>query len=226
MEAALASAVWHRAAYGGRMPALLMQRHRLANQELGPDLIPCHVSRKQVGPARADDLTLRDDRGNQHCAGMAVERHVVIVEHMGSGAIDERRVLGIALVQRRNERCQLGPVRARNLLVQQPHDRIPRPRNHHTEAVGDPDLGNGLGLGRNVGQRDARYEASELGGKGGHRSVPFCGCPAMESLRSRPVNTRPSNFVKTFPGAPAGAILTKKPASPNDPLVVQRLQLP
>ena len=74
-----------------RVPALAMQRHWLAFQKFGPDLVACDIGRQHLGAARSARLALREDRRHQHGARMAVERNVVVVQNVRGNAIDQRR---------------------------------------------------------------------------------------------------------------------------------------
>ena len=86
------------------MPALAVQRRRLARQQFGPHFEPCDIGRQHFGAARSARLALGEDRRHQHGARMAVEPDVVVVQHVGGHAIDERRAFDAAPRARGNER--------------------------------------------------------------------------------------------------------------------------
>jgi hypothetical protein len=156
------------AAHGGRVPAFLMQRYGLAHQKFGPDLVARHIGGEELRAAGADDFALGDDGGHEHSARMSVERDVVIVQHVSRGAVDERRILDVSLLQRRNERGEGRGVRPGHFPVKQGDDRIARAGDHHAEAISDAGLGDGLSVGRNILQGQAEYETSEFGSESGH----------------------------------------------------------
>ncbi len=151
-----------------RVPALLVQRHRLTDQELDPDLVTRNISGEQFRTACAEGFTLGDDTGNEHGAGMAVERDIVIVEDVRCRAVHERCIFDITLLKRRNQGGQHPSIRPCQLPVEHVDGRFARARDHHAETVGDPSLGNGLGRGGHVLERQIGYEAAKVSGEGWH----------------------------------------------------------
>ena len=74
------------------MPAFLVQRIRLAVDQLGPDLVAGDVSGDHRLAVGGDLLGFGQDRRNQHGAGMAVEPGVVVIERMRGRAINQREI--------------------------------------------------------------------------------------------------------------------------------------
>ncbi len=101
-----------RAIQPGRMPALLVQKPRIPPEQLGPGLIPGDIGGDHVRARGAQMLRLRQDGRDQHRAGMAAQRHVVIVQRMRRGAVDPGGLRGRGLARAERQcgrsvaRCQ------------------------------------------------------------------------------------------------------------------------
>ena len=68
---------------------------------------------------------------------MAVESHVVVVEHVRGDAIDQCGGFGIAPRARRNERGEGRTAAAAQFAINQGNRRIARSRDQNAETVGD-----------------------------------------------------------------------------------------
>ena len=79
---------------------------------------------------------------------MAVQRHIIVVEHMRSDAIDEGRSVDLAALAGRDQRCFGGTISAGELAVNQGNDGVARARDHYAEAIREPRLRHRLGLPR------------------------------------------------------------------------------
>jgi hypothetical protein len=149
-----------------------MQRHGLAHQKLGPNLVTGDIGGQELGATGAKGLALRDDGRHQDGAGVAIERDIVVVQYVGGRAIDESRILDVSSLERRNERGEGAAVGAGHFPIDECDHRILRAGDHHAETIGDPRLGDRLGLGRDVLQGEAGHEMSEFGGERGHDWSP------------------------------------------------------
>ena len=123
------------------MPALAVQRRRLARQEFGPHFEPRDVGCKHFCTARSVRLTLGQDRRHQDGAGVAVEADVVIVQHVGGYAINEGRAFNGAPRARGDERGRrrlrrIDTARAQ-LAIDKTNFWIARSGDQNAEAVGN-----------------------------------------------------------------------------------------
>ena len=163
--------------HGGRMPALAMQRHAFAHQKLGPHFVAGNIGRQHLGAARSADLALGEDRRHQHGAGMTVERHVVVVQHMGGNAVDQCRAFRRAPDAGRNERGERGAAGITKFAIDQSYLGIARAGNQDTEAIGDAGAGDGRALRRNLAQGQIGDEAAKVERESAHVLLR-CGPPA------------------------------------------------
>ena len=162
-----------RSKHGRRMPALAMQRHRLAQQKLGPHFVAGHIGRQHFGAARSAGFALGEDRRNQHGARMAVERHVVVVQHMRGNAVDQGRGLGAAPRARGNERSERRAAAVAQLAIDQRNLRIAAACDQNAEAVGDAGAGDVTAFRRNLAQAQFGDEAAKVLGERAHGRPPL-----------------------------------------------------
>ena len=83
---------------------------------------------------------------------MAVERDVVVVEHVRGNAVDQGRGLGAAPRARRNERSERRAAAMTQFAIDQRNLRIAAARDQNAEAIGDAGAGDGAAFRRNLAQ--------------------------------------------------------------------------
>jgi hypothetical protein len=117
------------------MPALLVQRRRLALNKLRPELVARNIGRHHFGTARSARLGLRQYGRQQDGAWVAVESDVVIVEDMSTDTVDECRVGDRPPISGRKERRGRIVCR-RKLAAHQINQRLAGAGNHDRETIG------------------------------------------------------------------------------------------
>ena len=140
-----------------------MQREGLTREQLCPGFIPGGIGGEHLRSARSQRFALRQNGRDEHGAGMAVERDIVIVEHVSRNTIDQSGILDIAPLTGGNERGKAGSVAAGQLAIDQCDYALACACDHHAETVGEAGLGDGLGFQGNVAE-----------GKRGNKSSQFC----------------------------------------------------
>ena len=158
---AQAAAARDGAEHGGRMPALAMQRHAFAHQQLGPDFEAGDIGGQHLGAARSAGLALGQDRRHQHGARMAVERHVVVIQNVSGDAVDQRRGFGRAPGAGGNERDERGAAGITKLAIDQSDLRVARAGDQDAETVGDAGAGDGGAFRRDLAQAEIGDEAAK-----------------------------------------------------------------
>src|SRR5579862_5866398 len=156
------------------MPALAMQRHRLAGNKFRPDFVTGDIGSEHLCAARTARLPLRQDRRNQHRARMAVERYVIVVEYMRGDAVDQRRGLGCAPGAGGNERGERRAATCAQFAVDQRDFGIARTGDQHAKTVGNAGAGDGAAFSRNLPQTQPGNEMSKLDGESAHLRL-HCG---------------------------------------------------
>ncbi len=147
----------------GRVPALLVVLSSVAADKLGPDLEAGNIGRRQPRAADAEGLAFRQDRRHQHRARMAAQRHVVVVEGMRGGGVDQRCVRrGDALTRQ----VQAGVARrGRQHLAQDLRRLLHAARDHGADAVGKTGADHGERRRRHGIEAHLGYEAGERAGQ-------------------------------------------------------------
>ena len=102
---------------------------------------------------------------------MAIERDIVVVQHVSGRAIHESGILDVSSLERRNEGSEGAAVGAGHFPIDERDHWILRTGDHHAETIGDAGLGDRLGFGRDILQRQAGHETSEFGGERGHQGL-------------------------------------------------------
>ena len=161
------------AEHGRRMPALAMQRRRLAQQKLGPHFVAGDIGRQHFGAARSVCFALGKNRRHQDRARMAVERHIVVVQHVRGNAVDQGRGFGTAPRARGNKRSERRAAAMAQLAIDQRNFRIAAACNQDAEAVGDAGAGDGATFRRNLLQGEIGDEAAEILGERAHVRPPL-----------------------------------------------------
>ncbi len=103
---------------------------------------------------------------------MTVEGDVVVIEHMRSDPVDERRIRDPAAFAPRNEGRTVSYRGAGERPIHQADDRLARAGHHHSVAIGKAGLGDGprsLGGGIEVEMRD---KASDIRSQMSHLRSP------------------------------------------------------
>src|SRR5262249_21939142 len=119
---------------------------------------------EKLRAARTNCFALSDDCRDQHGAWVAVESDVVVVEDMGRSAVNECRILDVALSQRGNEGSLRFALGAGHLPVEEGDHRIAGTCYHHAEAIGEASLGHRQCLAGYVTEAQRGCEAAEFGG--------------------------------------------------------------
>lgn len=102
---------------------------------------------------------------------MAIERDIVVVQHVSGGAIHESRILDVSSLERRNEGGEGVAVGAGQFPIDERDHGVLRTGDHHAKTIGDAGLGDRLGFRRDILQRQAGHETSEFGGERGHQGL-------------------------------------------------------
>ena len=106
----------------------------LTAMQFAPDLIAQHVGRQRPGAAHGRTLCFREDGRHQHGARVAIELHVVEVERMRAGAVDQSCRTGAA-AQRGVQQCCTGAGVMPRAALQHIGDRLDRAGDHHADEV-------------------------------------------------------------------------------------------
>ena len=115
-------------------------------------------------------MAFREERGNEHGAGVAGERHVVVVQHVSRHAVDQRRVLGRELAPGGNLRRRVLAARGGDHARHDANGFLVGAGDHHADAIGDADArGFGRAVGK-IGNPDGRGEFAGLPGEFEHCS--------------------------------------------------------
>ena len=110
-------------------------------------------------PLDPERFALGEDGRDQDGARMAVQRDVVIVEHVRGNAVDQRRIVDVATAERRDEGGKRAAVGCGQLAIDEGDDGVAGAGDHHAEAVGETGLRDVPGLARNVRKREADTNA-------------------------------------------------------------------
>jgi hypothetical protein len=73
-----------------------MQWLRACVPKRGPCFVAGHIAAQEIGVRATDRLGFCQQRRDKHCRGVAVEGHIIEIEHMAGNAVDERGVPGRA----------------------------------------------------------------------------------------------------------------------------------
>ena len=155
-----------RATHARRMPALAMERSRLARRELGPHFVAGDIGGEHLGAACAGSFALREDRRNEHGARMPVETDVVVVEDVRGDAVDQGGSFDTAPRARRYERGERHAGAVTHFAIDEGNRRIARARDENAEAVGDPSLRDTAAFRWNAAQAEIGDKGAEILSKG------------------------------------------------------------
>src|ERR1700719_3403089 len=104
---------------------------------------------------------------------MAVERHVVVIQHVRGNAVDQGRGLGAAPGAGRNERSERRAAAMSQFAIDQRNLRVARARDHNAEAIGNTGAGDGAAFRRNLLQGEIGDKAAEVQSKRIHVRPPL-----------------------------------------------------
>ena len=79
------------------MPSLLIERHRFADEELRPDFVSRNICGEKFGTAYPKRFSLGQNCRDQYRTGMTVERHIIVIQHMGGRGINECHIFDVTL---------------------------------------------------------------------------------------------------------------------------------
>jgi hypothetical protein len=122
-----------------RMESPLVQVAGLNLLQQCPDLITRYIRCDRLGSVDAERPALRQDRRREHGTGMPIHGDIVIVEGMGSDAIDEGSVGWCQVATRRDFGGALVLRRGCDRVGDELHRRLADAGNHNGDAVGHAD---------------------------------------------------------------------------------------